>query len=204
MAICWPAVNSRDSGVVDGAGNREIRFAPLPGSREAYRFATKTWEPRAADESPHVPLLSVAGRLAAITSSTAVPARAQSLVLWLAGREVSSVVAPQAASTTLFRQSQVASAGRWTGNLPADAAQHYGNLVAKTLTLPRAFPGLRLPGREQYVAALDTAVHDAIGKGGDPRTALAKARERWQQITEQLGAASQKKANARSLGEDGP
>lgn len=202
MAICWPAANNRDSKIDGLVGSREIRFAPLPGSRQAYRFATKTWEPRAADESPHVPLLSVAGRLAAVTSSTAVPSRAQSLVLWLAGREVSSLVAPHAASTTLFRHSQVASAARWTGNLPADAAQHYGNVVAQTLTLPRAFPALRLPGREQYLAALDTAVHDAI-RGGDSQAALAKARERWQEITKQLGAASQKKANARSLGEEG-
>ncbi len=58
---------------------------------------------------------------------------------------------------------------------------------------------LRIPGRQQYLAALDEAVLAALA-GGSPVTALQQASDRWQQITEKLGADKQKAAYRLSLG----
>jgi ABC-type glycerol-3-phosphate transport system substrate-binding protein len=199
MALTWPAPETTPA---DTRPTQErIGFALLPGSREAFRFATKSWEKREdEDDRPHVPLLAIAGRMAAVTSSTAEAARSQNFVLWLAGREVSQQVAPHSAATTLFRGSQLAAAGRWTGGLSPDASRQYADTLAQTLRLPRAFPGVRLPGRASYLAALDRAVADAIG-GKRSSEALGEAAARWREITTELGVKTQQQANAQSLGQ---
>jgi ABC-type glycerol-3-phosphate transport system substrate-binding protein len=174
----------------------------LPGGRQGYRFATKTWEDRSAEDDPHVPLLAITGRMAAVTSSSADPKRAQGFVVWLSSREASSQVGPHSAATTLFRKSQMAGAGRWTSGLTDDAARQYAEVLSQTLSLPRAFPGLRLPGRLEYLAALDNAVRQAAGGEKPAAEALAEAAKRWQEITEKLGIKEQRRANARSLGQE--
>src|SRR5439155_23739158 len=115
MAIGWPAPEQAGGSV----NNESVRlgFALLPGSRQAYRYGTRRWDERTADENRHVPLLSIAGRMAAVASSSADRRRAQGFVIWLAGSEVSQQVSPHSPATTLFRQSQMASAARWTASL---------------------------------------------------------------------------------------
>jgi hypothetical protein len=73
-------------------------------------------------------------------------------------------------------------------------------VLAKSLSLPRAFPGLRLPGRLEYLAALDAAVHRALD-GQPAAKALAEAAKTWQEITEKLGKEAQRLANAHGLGQ---
>lgn len=195
MAIGWP------SGQADPALTvaPNIAFAPLPGAREAYRMATKTWETRGEDESISIPLLGISGRLAAVTSSSADARRATGFVIWLAGRDVSAQLAPHSAATTLFRNSQVAASGRWTPALSAEASRQYAETLAGVLTAPRVFPPLNLPGRPEYLAALDAAVHQALA-GQPAKLALANAAQRWQETTDKLGLEKQRRANQRSLG----
>ncbi len=200
MAITWPAPSSAG---VEQQGGKEtkarIGFTLLPGSRQAYRFATKTWEERASDESVHVPLMLSAGRLAGVTGTTASPARAQGFILWLAGRDVSNIVGPRSTAVTLFRESQVADAVRWAGGLEPVAAREYGETLAKAQSLPRVFPALRLPGQAEYLAALDSAVVSAVTDKTEPAAALGKAAKKWQEISEKLDVSEQRKANAHSL-----
>src|SRR5437867_10041871 len=118
----------------------KIAFALLPGSSQAYRFATKSWENRGEDNATHVPLLATSGRMAAVTSSTADARRAQGFVLWLSSRETSSQLASYSAATTLFRNSQVAASTRWTGSLSPNASRQYADALAQTMSMPRAFP----------------------------------------------------------------
>jgi multiple sugar transport system substrate-binding protein len=201
MALTWaaPEIGSRGA----GAHDQKIRFALLPGATQAYRFATKSWENRGEGDDRQVPLLAVSGRMAAVSATTAEPQRAESFVLWLAGREVSEQVGPHSAATTLFRNSQIAASGRWTGSLASEASRQYAEVLAQSLNLPRAFPGLTIPGRAQYLAALDQAVDEALA-GKPSAEALAGAAKRWTAITEELGLLEQKRANARSLGQAGP
>lgn len=201
MALTWAATEIGAS--TAGAHDQKIRFALLPGATQAYRFATKSWEARGEEDEGHVPLLAVAGRMAAVSATTAEPQRAESFVLWLAGRDVSEQVGPHSAATTLFRNSQVAASSRWTGSLAPDASRQYAEVVVQSLNLPRAFPGLTIPGRSAYLAALDQAVEEALA-GKTSKEALAGAAKRWSAITEELGLAEQKRANARSLGQASP
>jgi ABC-type glycerol-3-phosphate transport system substrate-binding protein len=175
----------------------------LPGSKQAYRFATKSWEERGPEEEIHVPLLGVAGRMAAVSSSTADQKRAQGFVIWLSSREASDAVGPKSAATTLFRTSQVAAAGPWTGGLEAAGARQYAEVLSNTLGLPRALGGVMLPGRLDYLAALDRAVQQAVRGEKQPAEALGEAAAKWRETTEKLGIETQRKANARSLGEEG-
>lgn len=195
MAITWPGPQTPAPKLPAGA---RIDFALLPGSHEAYRFATRSWQPRQAEEEIHVPLLSVEGRLAAVCSSTRQAGRAQTLVLWLGGPQASVQIAPHSPLTTLFRTSHLGSASRWTGELPPQAARRYAQVLQQTLQLPRALPGLTIPGRARYLAALDEAVWAALD-GTPPRQALAAAAQRWEEITYELGREAQRQANAASL-----
>jgi multiple sugar transport system substrate-binding protein len=201
MALTWPSAELVDSS--SRSADATVRFAMLPGATEAYRFATKSWEKRGEEDSIHVPLLAISGRMAAISATSAEPRRAESLVLWLAGSDVSQQVAPHSLSTTLFRQSQLANSSRWTGGLPAEASRQYAETLAQTLSLPRSFPGLTLPGREKYLAALDKAVLQALG-GKAADEVLAEAAKQWGEITAELDVDKQRRANARSLGQATP
>src|SRR5439155_25557422 len=171
----------------------------LPGSHQAYRFATKTWEDRGSEENPHVPVLSLSGRLAAATSSAADLRRAEGFVIWLAGREVSQQVGPHSAATALFRNSQIATSNRWTGLLSPEASRQYADTLSQTLSLPRAFPSLTLPSRHAYLAALDDAVEMAFDT--PPAQILADVAKKWKSITDSVGVEAQRRANERSLGQ---
>jgi ABC-type glycerol-3-phosphate transport system substrate-binding protein len=198
MALTWPV---NDITAAESAeGDSRLRFALLPASNEAYRFATKTWERRGEDDEAHVAVRPIVGRTAAITATSSEPRRAQSLVLWLAGREVSQQVSPRSVGTTLFRQSQIATSARWTGSLPPEVSRQYAETLAQSLSLPRGF-GLTIPGN--YRAALHDAVHQAM-EGKPAAAALAEAALQWTAITEKLGLEAQRKANARSLGQAAP
>jgi multiple sugar transport system substrate-binding protein len=198
MAITWPV---NDITAMGGAEcDSRLRFALLPASNEAYRFATKSWERRGDDDDPHIALRPIDGRLAAITATSADPKRAQSLVVWLAGREVSQQISSHSVGTTLFRQSQIATSTRWTGALPPEVSRQYAETLAQSLSLPRGF-GLTIPGN--YREALGDSVRQAI-EGKPAAEALAEAAKQWAAITEQLGVEAQKKANARSLGQPVP
>jgi multiple sugar transport system substrate-binding protein len=58
----------------------------------------------------------------------------------------------------------------------------------------------RLPGREEYLTALDQAVHHAIRGDQTPQQALTNAANEWEKITGRLGIEPQRKAYVRSLG----
>jgi len=199
LAIAWPAPAATLP--KSTASAFKIGWAILPGSPVAYNLALQNWEPRTVDEATRAAVLAPSGRLGAVSSNSAEPQRAESLLVWLASREASGLVSPSSSSTTLFRNSQVASPGRWTGALPAESALEYASALSATMELPRAFPGLRLPGRSEYLAALDQAVQAAASGHKPPGAALGETAAKWREITNRLGVEKQKKALAHSLGQ---
>ena len=138
-----------------------LAFAQLPGASEVFTFSRQKWNARGTGEEIHVPLLAVSGRLAALTTTTAAAQDAQDLLVWLSGSEASTIVAPATQATTLFRHSQIPSAARFAGGLDAKGAKAYAEALAKSSQMQR-FVTLRLPGRGEYLAALDKAVHEAL------------------------------------------
>ena len=195
MGIAWPAPIA-ESGE---PGKSPIALALLPGATEVYDFARDEWEERAGAEEAHVPLLGVAGRVGCISATAANPAAAENFVVWLGGQEASTIVSPTSAATTLFRESQLAAAGRWTPSLDAPAAKEYAQTLKQSAALQR-YLSLRLPGRHEYLAALDAAVVQAVAGEKSAADALAGAADEWKKITARIGLEHQRRALVRDLG----
>lgn len=202
MALGWlaPDLAASANGKPASSGSA-VKFALLPGAKSAYNLATKRWEAAESGEPHHVPMLALSGRLAAVTSTSSGKKRSEGFVAWLAGKEVSGQIGPHSSATTLFRTSQIARADRWTGGAEADQSKSYAEALSATLALPQVFPGLRLPGRTEYLAALDQTVQQAVAGETPPAAALEQAAQRWNEMTAQIGKAKQKLANLRSLGQ---
>ena len=201
LALSWPTAADKVPAAVDPA--LRVGFAELPGSREVFNIRQQAWETDRRDEDVHVPLLGVAGRIGVVTTSSTHPEAALQLLLWLSGRQYSPQVSVASAATTLFRRSHASSPGAWVENpVPAAAAAEYAEVTRQTLSRKQWLFALRIPGRTEYLAALDEAVHGAIGGQLSPQEALRQAAERWRKITQKLGLQRQRDAYRHSLGLD--
>ncbi|MEX2174863.1 MAG: ABC transporter substrate-binding protein [Pirellulaceae bacterium] len=195
MGIAWPSPAPKNP----PAAAAPLGFGLLPGSPVAYDFTHETWDEREANDARQAPLLSIAGRLGSVTTTTANPRDAQNFLAWLAGKDVSAAVCPTSSETTLFRDSHLAGATSWTGGLNAESSQGYAAALARSAALER-YVSLRLPGRGEYLQALDEAVWAALAEEKSPAEALQAASARWQEITQTLGQPRQLRALRRSLG----
>lgn len=196
MALCWPSGEPLAS---ETTKTPPIGFAELPSSRAVFNFRSGRWEERWAGEDQHVPFVGTSGRFASVTASTGQVAAAEGLVGWLSGSEVSSRVATRSSGTTLFRASHRSQLGHWVGNLPADAAEQYFDVVRQSQSRARSMNTVRLPGADRYLAALDAAVQRTTVEGQDPKASLEQAAEDWRKITADIGIAAQGTAIRRSL-----
>ena len=202
MALSWPSAAAElpdQSGTSD-----EIRvvFAELPGSPASYNIGSKSWEERREDEPGRVPLLAVAGRVGTVWATSSQQQPAWELLSWLAGAELSPQVCVRSEATTLFRHSHLAAPEGWVEAPAAEAALQYAELTQQTLQRQQSVMALRIPGRAEYLAALDEAVRRAVAGEQSPAEALHQAADRWQAITRQMGPESQKKAYLHSLNLD--
>lgn len=198
MAMSWPTATFEPSSA-EVPGIRP-GFAELPGSTEAFDVAQKTWEPRPDDEDPHVPLLAVAGRVGLVTAGSKWPEAAFRLLFWLS-REQSTEVSPSSPAATLFRSSHVGAPRVWVEPaIPPPAAAQYAEMTQQALSRPQYLFALRIPGRMEYLSALDQAVHQAVRGEKAPQEALRQAAAKWREITERLGLEAQRQAYWNSLG----
>lgn len=199
LALTWP---TGAKGAAPADGDFPVGLAELPGSMEAYDVGEKTWEPRRKDEDPHVPLLGVAGRTGLVMAHSKWPDAAFQLLVWLSG-EQSTQLSPASPATTLFRSSHLQSAGAWVEKqIPAATAAQYAEMTQQTLCRPQWLFALRVPGRLEYLAALDEAVHRAVKGEQKPEESLRQAAATWREITRRLGTESQREAYWSSLGID--
>lgn len=197
MALSWPtATDSLPPSPAVSMG-----FVELPGSADVFNPRSRQWESRKPDDDPHVPLLGVAGRLGSIVRGTAASDAAFELLVWLSGDEWSAQVSTASAATTLFRRSQLAHVERWVEpGISQAAARRYGDVAAGAFSRPDWLFSPRLPGHDEYMAALDDAVRSAVAGSASPAAALVEAAARWQKITDRIGRADQQAAYTRSLG----
>jgi multiple sugar transport system substrate-binding protein len=178
-----------------------VGFVELPGSRRVFNLANHNWEQRADDEDTRVPLLTISGRLGVVDKKSDHVDAAFQLLLWLSGSDMSPQVSAASPSTTLFRKSNVASPGAWVEKpVPATAAGQYADATEATLSHEQWLGSLRMPGRAEYLAALDEAVAAAVRGEKSPLDALLDVDGNWQKITERLGLERQKAAYRHSLG----
>ena len=205
LAVSWPTA-ARDAGAVAASplssesGSVRAGVAELPGSSEVYNVSTKAWESRPDGAGAHVPLLGMAGRIGVVRGDLEPLDAAFHLLFWLSDTKWSPRVSARSPATTLFRRSQTESPRDWVEpRFPAATADAYAHLTVRTLSQPQNLWALRLPGRAEYLAALDEAVRSSV-RGLPPAKALADAANRWRQITDRLGRKRQQAAYLHGLG----
>jgi hypothetical protein len=173
--------------------------AQLPGSREHYNVDRRRWERRDQQADHRVPLLATSGRIGIVFRDAPQPAAAE-LLLWLSALPASPPPAARSTWTTLFRTSQLAAPGDWVEpTMSPVTAADYAKQTQATFQREQWVFALRIPGRQQYLAALDQAVAAAVRGEKPPAAALQEAADQWREITKKLGVDRQRAAYLRSL-----
>ena len=217
LAITWPTAAS--VGVPPSGGDDRLKvelqrsapaiaFAELPGAADVYNSKSKSWETnstggesRSPSAESRTPLLGISGRLGSVAGDSQSGRFAFQLLAWLSGKEWGAQVCPASPATTLFRRSQLSQPGRWVEpEIPAAVAKQYAGAVADSLSRSQWLECPRIPGHAEYMAALDEAVRATVEGKQTSAEALARAADRWREITARLGVESQRTAYIRSLG----
>jgi multiple sugar transport system substrate-binding protein len=207
MALTWPSRSKSAAGDAAPLAKVPTGLALLPGSLDVYNAFDGKWEPRRADERLSVPLLSSAGRLGSVTKESRNPQSALNVLVWLSGSEWSNEIAPHSRETTLYRTTHLRAPQAWIDeSLDSAAAGQYADAVAQSQDCSVWLFSIRIPGRSEYLAALDDAVQQTTARETSPAEsltaveALKAAADRWRQITTAHGVESQRRAYERSLG----
>lgn len=203
MTLAWPSRAEVDGAEVrpETRGSLPIGVAELPASSQVYEPSDAEWQKREDPEAGHVTLTGIAGRLGSVTKSSRRPQAATDLLLRLSGTDWGTAISPQSPGTTLYRTSQMQSAGSWIDeDFEPAMAGDYAEVVKQAHRRPLHLCSPRIPGRPRYLAALDEAVQQAIQRDQTPTECLEAAAERWRTITDDLGVESQKAAYWKSLG----
>ena len=198
MAIGWPS-DVAFAADETPATRLSIRFAELPGSAEVYNFTNSTWEARRAGDDHHVPLLNVDGRIGSVTRESPRRRAAQQFLIWLTSQRNSAAISPRSIHTTMFRSSHTSNPEPWAGaQLDAAGAASYGDLIRQVNQRRIWFYSPRIPGREEYLAALDKAVAEAIAEQS-PQDVLRRASQQWNAINARRGVEQQRQCYEESL-----
>lgn len=184
IAIGWPTGGELGTAAA-------VRMLPYPTAEEVF---IDQWKP--AELAPRPPFVSPRGLLVAVAASCRQTAAARTFMTWLTGREghaaVRSASSNLAANRTAVLPDEAGGlAVAPEGNL---ARGSYDKYVIETLGDGQVRPSLRLPGADEYLAALDAQVVRALAGEATPEEALEAASEEWEAITERLGRQKQLRA----------
>ncbi len=200
MAISWSVRDPSSIPTAEQTPLPVVAMAELPGSTEVYNINNTSWENRQTSESVHIPLLASGGRLGSITELAHDRLQATDFLMLVSSSKMAHLVCRPSPHTFPFRNSHVENPRGWLPEqLDAIAATSLAGAAKNAGGRNNYLFALRIPGRQQYLAALDEAVQAALA-GESPSTALLQASDRWQQITEERGADKQKAAYRLSLG----
>lgn len=209
LALTWPTAadpskqedREQKAAETPAASAINVGFVELPGSPRVFNLSGRVWDNRSEDDQSRVPLVSVAGRLGVVSKASPQIEAAFQLLLWLSDDRMSPTICTASPTTTLFRQSHLKSPKPWVEKpISPTASFQYADATAAALRHEQWLGALRMPGRAEYLGALDTAVAAAIRGEKSPMDALIEAEAQWRKITEQLGVDQQKAAYHHSLG----
>jgi multiple sugar transport system substrate-binding protein len=196
MALTWPTA-SLPQPTADP--NVQAGVVELPGCSSVYNVSKRAWETEPERRIRHVPMLSMTGRVGAVAKSSTNPAAAVQLLSWLSGNTSDGPVSRGSSSATLFRRSHLASPQLWVEKcMAAHVAAEYVALAERTFSLPLWARAPQIPGRAEYLQALDVAVQQAVRGERSAADALRETAARWRTITERLGRSAQQSALSRS------
>jgi hypothetical protein len=202
LAAAAPAAMSDDRiGVLFDAETMKPRIAEAAFVDALTQMAAGKPESASA-VLPTIAVLGFDDRLAAVSASSRNAASAFKLLEWLASADISAQLASSNKRLSPVRQS-LASSSKWFGSeMSAGDRQDRGTKLKELLEQPRDFVVPRIPGIDEYMAALDAAVNSVIDDKATPNEALAKAAAAWEAITEKRGRDAQREAYAKHLNLD--
>ena len=209
MAITWPTAAATIGEVRKEGGKSPstdtssppVGFVELPGSQKVYNVSEDEWEKRSDREDCRVPLLAIAGRLGVVPRASSDRAAAVQLLVWLSDDAMSARIIALSPDTTMFRQANLDAPGQWVEKtVPHSAAVQYGDATVAALSHEQWLAALRIPGRAEYLTALDEAVAAAVRGEQPPLEALKQAADKWRKITNRLGLEKQRAAYGHSVG----
>ena len=149
---------------------------------------------------PPIPILGYNDRLIAVTSSSRNAASAFKLIEWLALPDVSTQFARIGAGVLPVRISTSTSPAWYSADITADDRSNLAKQLSAELGGEQAFIIPRIPGIDEYLAALDDAVKSATVDKTPADETLLKAAQRWEQITDARGRDAQRDAYQKHLG----
>ncbi len=154
---------------------------------------------RKTEAAATIPVFGFDDRLIAVTTATRNAASAFQLVEWLASAEISAQLAHDGSPSMPVRQSSASSSAWYGAALSAEERTKVAKALTSALSGDKFLMIPRIPGVDEYVAALDDAVKAAaLGKVA-PQAALQQAAERWEQITDAHGRETQRDAYLKHL-----
>jgi hypothetical protein len=196
------AVSDDRMGVLFDPETMKPRITAAPFVESLIRLTGPIDESRssAMDDVTSVPVLGYDDRLAAVTKTSRNAASAFNLLAWLAQPDTSSQLARAGERTMPVRRSLAASQEWYDPNVSATERAALGKTLEAMLSGERCPMIPRIPGIDDYLAALDQAVNDAVDQGIAPQAALEKAAQRWEAITDAHGRDAQREAYLKHLG----
>jgi hypothetical protein len=166
------------------------------------RMVEKSSEPASSDK-PAPPVLGDSDRLIGASVSSRNAATAFDLIQWLAQADTSTQFARVGKGMLPARVSQASSPSWFAADLSSTDRSDLSKTLIAELTGETSLVVPRIPGIDDYLAALDDAVKSAVGGKTPPAEALQKAAEKWEQITESRGRDAQREAYRKHLGISG-
>jgi hypothetical protein len=151
-----------------------------------------------------LPLLGYGDRLIAVTASSRNAATAFKLIEWLAQPDISSQFARAGNEMYPVRVSLASSPDWYFEKLTATERAGIAKRLVAELSGEKCLLIPRIPGIDEYLAALGDAAKSAVIDRVPPQEALQAAAERWEQITDSHGREAQRRAYLKHLGINEP
>ena len=190
--------------------------AAVTNEREGVLFDPQTMKPRineppfvdaleqvvktGSDFGEKVPVFGFADRMVAVSSTSRNGASAFKLISWLASAEISTQLARAGDPLMPVRRSLASSSAWCDPATDANTRSKYGEMLSTAMSADRCLLVPRIPGVDDYIAALDGAVKSASSDKVPARAALKTATKRWEEITDAHGRDAQRQAYLRHLG----
>lgn len=175
-------------------------FAPLPTATATYSANRGLWENQSFAEP--VTLLGVEGRLLGVCESSRNATSAFKLCQWLSTGDVAIELSSRSRGTMWFRKSQHSRHAKWTGRNVDAPGDEVTAAVEEALERESPIMTPRIPGIDDYLAALAEETRRAVAGNLAPAAALQGAASRWEAITDQRGRQQQATAYRRHLGSE--
>jgi multiple sugar transport system substrate-binding protein len=176
-----------------------VGFFMLPGSRAVWNPGRGRWD--RLDRVRHVPFLAFGGWIAAVPADSRAIDAAWDYIGWYAGPAHSAAdVLDGTSGINPYRYSHLEEDGPWRGLFGETRPTDYLTVIRRSLDSPDVARDLRIPGFRAYMDALDVQIERALAGEFSPQAALDAAAARWEEITDRLGRANQRRFYRSAMG----